>query len=117
MIDSRKKLQRRRRRDLVKCHKATFDHKVILFRSNRYMYASIVHNGRVLTQISNLSPQTPETLKGKNNTAVCEWIGGQLTDKLKHMGVAKVLFSKSVYKFHGRVKRLIEVVREGGVQC
>jgi ribosomal protein L18 len=114
MIDSKKRMLRRRERDLAK--HGSSEHRVVLFRSNRYIYASLVRGNSVVGQVSTLSG-APGAIKGKTNQAACEWVGMKLVEYLKAEQLTKVFVSKSGYKFHGGIRRLIEVLREGGVQC
>ena len=114
MIHSRNRMIRRRDRDLAKCR--SIENRVVLFKSNRYIYASLVQGNTVLGQVSTISG-APESIKGKTNQAACEWVGTKLAEYLKTAKLERVFVSKSGYKFHGGIKRLIEVLREGGIQC
>lgn len=117
MIVSKVRMERRRDRDLRKCANVKIENKVVLFRSNKYIYASLMKEGRTLVQISTLNKGVPEKLKGKNNIEACEWVGSKLAEKLNSMQIGSVFISKSGYKFHGGIQRLIEIVRERGLKC
>jgi large subunit ribosomal protein L18 len=110
-------MERRRRRDLAKSARVPTRDKVILFRSNKHIYASVIRDGKTLMQVSTLGKEVPENLKGRNNIEACQWVASKLADRLKDMRVETVFISKSGYKFHGGVRKLIEIVRERGLQC
>jgi len=42
--------------------------------------------------------------------------GRVLADRLKKLGIEKVVFDRNTYRYHGRVRALAEGVREGGIQ-
>ena len=42
-------------------------------------------------------------------------VGKRMAEKAKGLGIEKVAFDRSGFKFHGRVKALAEAAREGGL--
>lgn len=53
-------------------------------------------------------------LKGK--TAIAKQVGFLLAQKAKEKGINKVVFDRSGYKYHGRVKALADGARGGGLK-
>jgi large subunit ribosomal protein L18 len=47
---------------------------------------------------------------------IAKALGKAVAEKLKSMGIEKVVFDRSGYVYHGRVKAMAEGVREGGVK-
>ena len=43
-------------------------------------------------------------------------VGSLIAERAKAKGVAKVVFDKGGYKYHGRVKALAEAAREAGLE-
>jgi large subunit ribosomal protein L18 len=43
-------------------------------------------------------------------------VGKLLATKCKDKGIEKVVFDRSGYKYHGRVKSLADAAREGGLK-
>ena len=109
---------RRRRRDSYKISVAAGSTPVLgVFRSNKYSYAYVRQDGRVVCAISNLGKSVPAEIKAHNNNETAKWIGNQLVEKLKDHKIGKIVFNKSGYRFHGRIKTIVDTIREGGIQC
>jgi large subunit ribosomal protein L18 len=43
-------------------------------------------------------------------------VGNLLADRAKEAGVTAVVFDRSGYKYHGRLKALADAAREGGLE-
>ena len=88
-------------------------------RSLNHMYAQIVDDvaGKTLVALSTLSPDVKErTSKDAGNVKGASLLGTALADACKKSGVTKVVFDRSGYLYHGRVKALAEAARKGGLQ-
>jgi large subunit ribosomal protein L18 len=48
--------------------------------------------------------------------AICKEVGKKLAEKAIAGGIQNVVFDRSGYKYHGRVKALAEGAREGGLK-
>ena len=55
-------------------------------------------------------------LKNGGNVKAAAEIGQRIAEKAKQLGIAKVAFDRSGYKYHGRVKALAEAAREAGLK-
>ena len=53
----------------------------------------------------------------KKNLKIAEKIGELVSERLKAKGIETVVFDRSGYRYHGRVKILAEAVRKSGVKC
>jgi large subunit ribosomal protein L18 len=90
-----------------------------IFRSNKNIYAQIVNDmaGRTLVALSTrkLPPvEVPEKLTGK--CALAYQVGRGLADQAKEQGIAKIVFDRSGYLYHGRIAALARGVRDGGIE-
>lgn len=86
--------------------------RISVFRSNSQIYAQIIDDAAGKTLVSASSVE----LKSKGNkTEIASQVGKVLADKAKNAGVSNVVFDRSGYLFHGRVKALAEGAREGGL--
>jgi len=85
-------------------------------RSNANIFVQLVDDTRdkVLTGVSSLTPQVRDR-KMKRVEASKE-VGKLIAAKAKEIGVAKVVFDRAGYRYHGRVKAVAEGAREGGLQ-
>lgn len=110
----------RRRRRLHIRHKlkgTTQRPRVVVFRSSRHIYAQVVDDeeGRVFTGVSSLSTALREPGVGGDKKAQAAAVGKLLAQELKKRGVARIVFDRAGYKYHGRVKALAEAARKEGL--
>ncbi len=54
--------------------------------------------------------------KRKNKTQTAKIIGKECAEKLKEIGVKKVVFDRKGYPYSGRVKALADEVRKNGIE-
>ncbi|HAX93083.1 MAG TPA: 50S ribosomal protein L18 [Bacteroidales bacterium] len=91
--------------------------RVAVFRSNKQIYAQVIddNNGVTLLSVSSrekeLAGQT-----GIKKTEQAKLVGKSLAEKCKEKGIENVVFDRSGYKYHGRVKSLADAAREGGLK-
>ncbi len=86
--------------------------RISVFRSNSQIYAQIIDDAAGKTLVSASSVE----LKSKGNKSeIASQVGKALASKAKEAGVTNVVFDRSGYLFHGRVKALAEGAREGGL--
>lgn len=84
-----------------------------MFRSNKAIYAQLVDdtNGNVLTSASSALLET----KSDNKVEQAKAVGKLIAEKAKDKNIDSVVFDRSGYLYHGRVKALAEGAREGGL--
>ena len=89
-----------------------------VYRSLEHIYAQIIddRNGRTLVSASSMDKETKKNLKGGGNVASAKAVGKVIADRAKAVGVARVVFDRGGYKYHGRVKALADAAREAGLQ-
>ena len=88
-----------------------------VFRSSKQIYAQVIDdgNGHTLAAASSLEKDMREKLKtGADKDAATE-VGKLVAERAKAAGVTKVVFDRSGYMYHGRVKALADAAREGGL--
>ena len=85
-----------------------------VFRSNTGIYAQIIDDtaGRTLAAASSKKVTVEE---GGNGVALAAAVGRQIAAVAQEKGITKVVFDRSGYLYHGRVKSLAEGAREGGL--
>jgi large subunit ribosomal protein L18 len=86
-----------------------------IYKSNTNIYAQLIDDlkGHTLAYASSRDLD----LKGKNvNVATSKEVGKKLAEKAVATGISSVVFDRSGYKYHGRVKALAEGAREGGLK-
>ena len=89
-----------------------------VFRSSKQIYAQIIDDeeGRTLASASTIEKTFREQLKTGATVEAARLIGKELAERAKKAGVAKVVFDRGGYMYHGRVKALAEGAREGGLE-
>ena len=91
--------------------------RVAVFRSNKQIYAQVVDDNKGVTILS-VSSKEKEVAgqTGLKKTEQAKLVGKSLAEKCKEKGIENVVFDRSGYKYHGRVKSLAEAAREGGLK-
>ena len=87
--------------------------RLVVFRSNRGIFAQLVDDeaGRTLASASWLEQRKLRGTKTEQAAAV----GKALAAAAKKAGVESCVFDRAGYLYHGRVKALAEGAREGGL--
>jgi large subunit ribosomal protein L18 len=84
-----------------------------VFRSNTGIYAQIIDDTTGHTLASASSKHV--SVDGGNGVALAAAVGKELAARATGKGISKVVFDRSGYLYHGRVKSLAEGAREGGL--
>ena len=92
-----------------------------VYRSLKHIYVQLIDDekGRTLVSCSDLELIKEGKLKKDHNmkkTEVAHKVGKRVAEKALKKGIVKVVFDKNWYKFHGRVKAVADVAREGGLK-
>jgi len=91
--------------------------RLAVYRSNKQIYVQVVDD---LSQSTILSASSKEkeiaAVTGVKKTEQARLVGKLLATKCKDKGIEKVVFDRSGYKYHGRVKSLADAAREGGLK-
>jgi large subunit ribosomal protein L18 len=110
--------RRRRERTRFKLRKAAQGRaRLSVFRSSRHIYAQIIDDlaGRTLAAASTLDAGLKPTLKTGADVAAAGAVGKLLAERAKAAGIARVVFDRGAYLYHGRIKALADAAREGGL--
>lgn len=84
-----------------------------VFRSNRGMFIQLIDDltGKTLISASSLEIKTKAV-----KIDLAKELGLLIAKKAKDLKITQVVFDRSSYKYHGRVKALAEGAREGGLE-
>ncbi len=85
-----------------------------VFRSNKAIYAQLINDLEGKTLVS-VSSSTIESNNG-SKVEISSQVGKTLASKAQEIGISEVVFDRSGYLYHGRVKSLAEGAREGGLK-
>ena len=86
--------------------------------SSRQILAQVMVDvkGKTIASASSLDKGLRESLKTGADVAAATAVGKLVAERAKAAGVSKVVFDRSGYIFHGRVKALADAAREGGLE-
>ena len=92
--------------------------RLAVYRSNKQIYVQVVDDLNKVTLLSASSKEKEVTEKssGIKKTEQAKLVGKLLAAKFKEKGIEQVVFDRSGYKYHGRVKSLADAAREGGLK-
>ncbi|MFZ2448369.1 MAG: 50S ribosomal protein L18 [Syntrophobacteraceae bacterium] len=91
--------------------------RLTVFRSDKHIYAQIVNDasGATLVSASTLSPEYKEMEKEKGKLAAAKRVGALVARKALEQGIAKVVFDRNGFIYHGRIQALADAAREKGL--
>ncbi len=92
--------------------------RLCVYRSLSHIYAQLVDDvaGRTIVAASDVEAALKGKTSGKKKAEVASLVGGLVAERAKKEGVARVVFDRGGYLFHGRVKALAEAARAGGLE-
>jgi large subunit ribosomal protein L18 len=93
--------------------------RLAVYRSLKAIYAQLIDDtaNRTLLTVSSFSePLRNEIKKAKGKVAQARIVGKALGEEAKKQNIRSVVFDRSGYRYHGRVKALSEGAREAGLQ-
>lgn len=88
-----------------------------VFRSSANIYAQVIDDvaGRTLAAASSLDKAASAEFEGLTKTAQAKVVGRLIAERAVAAGVAKVVFDRGGFQYHGRVQALADAAREAGL--
>lgn len=88
-----------------------------VFKSSRHMYAQIIDDttGQTIVSASTLLEGVATGLKYTGNIEAASKVGAEIARRALEKNVSSVVFDRSGFLYHGRVKALAEAARENGL--
>jgi large subunit ribosomal protein L18 len=91
--------------------------RLAVFRSNKQIYVQVVDDLQGVTLLSASSKEKEFAgTTGMKKTEQAKLVGKTLAQRCREKGIESVVFDRSGYKYHGRVKSLADAAREGGLK-
>lgn len=84
-----------------------------VFKSHQNFYAQLIDDSKGITLVS------ASTLKNEEysgNVKAAEKLGHEMGKKIKALKIEKIVFDRSGYIYHGKVKSFAEAVRAEGIK-
>jgi len=91
--------------------------RLAVFKSGRHIYAQVIDDasGATLAHASSLDAALKGEKKGANRETATR-VGTLVAERAKGKGIARVVFDRGGYIYHGKVKALAEAARQGGLE-
>lgn len=91
--------------------------RLTVFKSNKHIYAQIIDDVQHKTLVAMSTVEKDfESGDEKGKQGAAKIVGKTIAERAKAKGIEKVVFDRSGYLYHGRVKSLSDGAREGGLQ-
>ncbi len=91
--------------------------RLTVFRSDKHIYAQIINDetGATLVSASTLSPEYREMEAIKGKLSAAKRVGELVASKALEKGIAKVVFDRNGFIYHGRIQALADAARQKGL--
>ncbi len=91
--------------------------RLTVFRSAKHLYAQIIDDtdGKTLVSSSTVAKELKDKVKYGGNVEAAKVVGVALAEKAIAAGIAKVVFDRNGFRYHGRLKALADAAREKGL--
>lgn len=90
-----------------------------IYRSLGHLYAQFIDDtcGKTILALSTNSPDIKDKVKKDGgNVKGAGLLGSSLAELCKKNDITRIVFDRSGYAYHGRLKSLAEALRKGGLQ-
>jgi large subunit ribosomal protein L18 len=87
-----------------------------IFRSSQHIYAQVIDDTKGHTVAAASSLEKDLKLKTGADMEAAKAVGAAIAQRAKAAGIAQVVFDRSGYLYHGRVKALADGAREAGLE-
>jgi len=89
-----------------------------VFRSLKNIYLQLIDDdkGLSLCYASTLEKDFKAKMKYGGNVEAARLIGEIMTKRILEKGIQAIVFDRDGYKYHGRVRKIAEVLREAGIK-
>ncbi len=89
--------------------------RLTVFKSDKHIYAQIIDDKAMKTLCQASTIDKNIKLEKTNNLEAASVVGKNIAEKAKTLGIEKVVFDRSGYIFHGKVKALADAARSAGL--
>jgi large subunit ribosomal protein L18 len=87
-----------------------------VFRSNKDVYVQLIDDENGVTLASASSKEADIVAQKVNKVEKSKLVGSSIARKSSDLGIKDVVFDRSGYIYHGRIKAVAEGAREGGLE-
>ncbi|WP_462323390.1 50S ribosomal protein L18 [Desulfoplanes sp.] len=89
--------------------------RLVIFRSNKHIYAQVINDDARTTLASSCSLAMEEYKTVPANIETAKTIGKRIAEEALKQDISSVVFDRNGYVFHGKVKAFADSAREAGL--
>lgn len=112
-ISSNANRQKRHLRIRQNIHGTAAKPRLSVYRSNKAFYVQLIDDDKQVTLLAAKSQDTGNT---NANIESAKAVGKLIAEKAVAKGIKTIIFDRSGYLYHGRIKALADAAREAGLQ-
>lgn len=120
MIKGKKELSRHKRHTRIKMRMCGTQKvpRLIVHRSLKNLTGHIMDdtNNKILFSLSTLDKEIKQKFASAGNIKAAEYFGEVFAARAKDKGIAKIVFDRAGYLYHGRIKAFADSLRKGGME-
>jgi large subunit ribosomal protein L18 len=91
--------------------------RLCIYRTPKHIYAQLIMSGgKVVASASTLNDDIKKDCVYGGNIKAAAVVGKTIALQVKKLGITKIAFDRSGFKYHGRIKALAEAARENGLE-
>ncbi|MGH7510826.1 MAG: 50S ribosomal protein L18 [Gemmatimonadales bacterium] len=90
--------------------------RLVVYRSLKHIYAQLVNDELGVTLLGVSDASEGVQVDGAAKVGRAKGTGRLLAEKAKAAGIARVVFDRAGYRYHGRVQAVADGAREGGLE-
>jgi len=112
-----KKIYLKKKRFLKKILGSKIKPRLSIFRSNKHIYAQLINDEKGHTIVSSSTLEDKKNIKNISfSTKTAAFLIGQiLSKKSLQKNINNIVFDRNYYRYHGRIKSLIEGIRSNNL--
>ena len=120
MLLKQEKRKRRHQSIINKTKGTSKTPRLYVFRSNQHIYAELIDDekGKSILSLddSKIDKKKKEKCPLTGKKALAWYVGKKIAEESVKKGIKNIIFDRSGYKYHGRIKALAEGARQGGLK-
>lgn len=90
--------------------------RLAVFKSNTHLYAQIINDEQGATLVAASTLEKEQRGKVKNNLTGAKTLGQLIAQRAQQKKISQVVFDRSGYLYHGKVKAFADAAREAGLK-
>ena len=101
-----------------KVHGSADRPRLAVFKSGKHIYAQVIDDatGRTVAAASSLDAGVKKQGKAAANVATAGRVGELVAQRAREKGIARVVFDRGGFIYHGKVRALADAARKGGLE-